>query len=208
MTHQLGLLIKSWIMRRTDRRRNICSRTNHFWGGNYATNKYWWNVWHICQYHPFLCITHMLIRILKGPMWWPSLESAHLTNHRKKRPACMVWLRKVSILRNPPVTLARTGASETKFCLLWRNDQKWFLLCCARQARTLNRSCDLCPQVLLAALGAPERGEKILELVLTTLRPHKSLEGEMRGRKIGCWRTFRAWSIIPVKSSYSAGVRW
>ena len=49
--------------------------------------KSWRNVWHICQYHPLLCITHMLIRILKGlvgPMWWPSLESAHLTNHRKK----------------------------------------------------------------------------------------------------------------------------
>jgi hypothetical protein len=35
----------------------------------------------------------------------PSLESAHLTNHRKKE----VWLRKVSILRNLPPSLTHTG---------------------------------------------------------------------------------------------------
>jgi len=50
-----------------------------------------------------------------------------------------------------------------------------FLLCCSRQTRALNGSCDLRPQVLLTTLGATEGGEKVLEFVLTTLRPHKSL---------------------------------
>ena len=124
------------------------------------------------------------------PMWSPSLESAHLINHRKKKgPARMVWPIKVSILRNPAVSLTCTGGTH------WRQNvvcsertisvfsKVIFLLCCSRQARTLNGSCDLCPQILLTTLGATEGGEKVLEFVLTTLRPHKSLGMEMRRRK-------------------------
>ena len=68
---------------------------------------------------------------------------------------------------------------------------------------------DLGPQVFLASFSSPQGGEKVLEIIMSRCSPHESLKWNFKTEdKTNFLFTFLAWRIMPVKSSYSAGVRW
>ena len=79
-----------------------------------------------------------------------------------------------------------------------------------RQVGILDCCGDLGPKVFLTSFGSPQGSEKVLEIIVAGCSPQESLEQNVV--KVG-WQmlgsvTFLAWRIMPVKSSYSAGVRW
>ena len=65
----------------------------------------------------------------------------------------------------------------------------------SRQPSTLDSGCDLGPEVLLAALGAPQRVEQVLELILATGSPHECLGNRILFTALGQLST-KSWTSL------------
>ena len=78
-----------------------------------------------------------------------------------------------------------------------------------RHVGILHCAGDLGPQIFLASFSSPQGSEKVLEIIMSRCSPHESLKWNFEFEdKTNSLFTFLAWRIMPVKSSYSAGVRW
>lgn len=78
-----------------------------------------------------------------------------------------------------------------------------------RHVGILHCAGDLGPQIFLASFSSPQGSEKVLEIIMSRCSPHESLKWNFKTEdETNSLFTFLAWRIMPVKSSYSAGVRW
>ena len=149
----------------------------------------------------------------------PSLESDHFKTTLWQRSACMIGLRKVSILRNMLVSCRSKCSCPHQLRWSWsrgkveKNSKKSKVMSslstaplqAGSRSALLLWSLSTSPSCSSSSSATRKEGSGThFAHSVSTWTPGR--RNEMR--KMRTRGTFRAWSMIPVKSSYSAGVRW